>query len=62
MTVACPTGTLPFGGGALSSSGSVLVHLNSSGPSSSGWRAYENSSTTISTSLTPYVACGKVLV
>jgi hypothetical protein len=56
----CPAGTSVMSGGALSSSSSTVVDLNSSIPSgSTAWSSYENNNTGTDTSLTPYAVCGK---
>ncbi len=56
-TAACPSGTKVLGGGGFSSSGSVLVNVNTSIPTGNGWRVDENNATGLDASLTAYAVC-----
>jgi hypothetical protein len=58
-SVACPSGTVVYGGGGLASSGSSLIELNSSAPLSTGWIAYENNNDTTSNLFEAFAICGK---
>jgi hypothetical protein len=55
---ACPTGTVPIGGGAFSTSSSDLIMLNSSYPYAGGWQIWEdNATTTASGSVESVAVC-----
>jgi hypothetical protein len=54
---ACPSGTVPLGGGALSGSGSTSVNLNTTYPSNPSWASYENNTSGNDAALTSYAIC-----
>jgi hypothetical protein len=53
----CPAHTFVRGGGALSSSGSVLVNINSTLTAGNGWRVDGNNATGSGTTLTVFAVC-----
>ena len=53
----CPSGKVPLGGGALSSSGNVAVDLNTSQPASATWEAFEDNNATGAPTITAYAIC-----
>jgi hypothetical protein len=58
--VACPAGEVATGGGAFSSSGAVTSNINTSIPTTAGWRADVNNGSASSTSFAVYAVCAKV--
>lgn len=58
VTVNCPKGTVPFGGGVFTSSGSIEVNVNDSFPSSTGWVGDLNNSSGATTNAAAGVLCG----
>jgi hypothetical protein len=54
----CPAGTLPLGGGGLSSSGQTFVNLNSSIPFGNRWRADVNNGSGADADFTALAVCG----
>ena len=60
ITASCPAGAKALGGGSFSSSGSVLATVNSSIPTTTGWRVDANNGSATAEAVTAYVVCGKV--
>lgn len=58
-TMTCPGKKVPYGGGAVISGTSTLVNLNSSVPTSTGWRVYVNNASAASNTFQIYVVCAK---
>jgi hypothetical protein len=56
-TAVCPPGTKVLGGGGFSSSGSVLVNINTSIPQNNGWRLDENNASGSAASINAYAIC-----
>ena len=56
-SVACPTGTVPLGGGIAASSSSILVNINTTYPTPDGWQSWENNASASDERMTPYVIC-----
>jgi hypothetical protein len=56
-TAVCPSGTKVLGGGGFSSAGSVFVNINTSLPTSNGWRVDENNATATSVTVTAEAVC-----
>jgi hypothetical protein len=57
-TATCPSGTVPFGGGAFVSSSSLSVNINSSIPFENTWEVWVNNGSASSTFFDVYVTCG----
>jgi hypothetical protein len=57
--VTCPTGTVPFGGGAEVTSFSTAANINTSIPTSNGWRADVNNASGSDTTFEVYAVCAK---
>ncbi len=55
--VACPTGTVPLGGGIAASSSSILVNINTTYPTDNGWASWENNASASDERMIPYVIC-----
>jgi hypothetical protein len=60
-SVSCPTGTVVYGGGALTPSDDPAVNINSSWPipSGAGWQVYLNNGSASATTLTVSAECAK---
>ncbi|MEO3938570.1 hypothetical protein V3N99_17705 [Dermatophilaceae bacterium Soc4.6] len=58
-SVTCPIGTVALGGGGIVGSSSTAANLNSSIPTSTGWRVDANNATASDTTVTAYIVCGK---
>ena len=58
VTANCPKGTVPFGGGVFTGSGSILVNVNDSFPSGSGWIGDVNNASDQDTDASVAVMCG----
>jgi hypothetical protein len=58
-TISCPIGTVPFGGGALFSSGDLKANINSSFPTSTGWAADVNNGASFASTFKLFVVCGQ---
>jgi hypothetical protein len=56
-SASCPVGTLPTGGGLISSFSNVGVNLNSSAPNVSSWIAFENNASAFTPSAIATVVC-----
>jgi hypothetical protein len=54
----CPSGTVPFGGGAFVSSSSLSVNINSSIPLENTWEVWVNNGSASGTFFDVYVTCG----
>jgi hypothetical protein len=55
----CPTGTVVIGGGALSTSGSVLTNIADTFPAGNAWRVDMNNATTSANTLVSRAICAK---
>jgi hypothetical protein len=53
----CPSGTVVLGGGALPSSSSTTVNLNSSYPTSTGWHVAMNNASALAETFNVYAVC-----
>jgi hypothetical protein len=58
-TVACPAGTVPFGGGAFAGSTALTVNINSSIPVGNSWLADINNGSGSATTFNVYAVCAK---
>jgi hypothetical protein len=56
-SVACPSGTVPLGGGDFSNSSSTSVNLNSTYPTGAGWASYEDNTSGDDAAVTTYAVC-----
>ncbi len=56
-TATCPSGTVPLGGGGLSSSISTNVSLNSTLPNGTSWSSYEDNNSTNNETITASAIC-----
>jgi hypothetical protein len=57
--VRCPAGTVPYGGGAFVSSGSLAASINTSVPTGTGWAADVNNGSGVATTFVVYAVCAK---
>jgi hypothetical protein len=57
----CPTGTVPYGGGAISRTGDAKVNMNSTFPTGNGWRTDMNNASTFAENFASFAICGKKL-
>src|SRR5207245_5843406 len=56
----CPAGTMPLGGGGVTSSSSTDNNMNGTAPSGPSWAVTQNNAGTTDATITAVAVCGKV--
>jgi hypothetical protein len=58
----CPLGSLPLGGGAVSTSTSLFVNINTTQPFGNEWKVFENNASTpeVDAEMQAFAICGKL--